>query len=315
VPGKPAADLDLADLTAHIVGAYVSWNALSTADLPRLSVSASVGGLSVAFSLGDPPDLGINQLPEPENYEAGHLWNLLDELRYYTIKFEAAVGILDFCATKVRGVKARDDRDEYWLWSYGRHVPAYDAALTVYHFGCTLLTSIPSALHRCPTIRALADQAALKAVRREFQERMPNYALLRHAVGHHAEMQETPKKKQANAARNRMSGHGEIHLGNLEMDNTLARNHDGHARDACRFHAPNVCGASAIAARHRLTTTGNSQCPSRARRSVTTPPGVMKASGYSSHNNFEEARGESHVLLSYPRTPIRPYHRNNSLLA
>jgi hypothetical protein len=45
--------------------------------------------------------------------------------------------------------------------------------------------------------------------------------LLRHAVGHHAEMQETPKKKQANAARNRMSGHGEIHLGNLEMDNTL----------------------------------------------------------------------------------------------
>ena len=38
---------DLADLTAHIVGAYVSKNALSTADLPRLiaDVHAALSGL------------------------------------------------------------------------------------------------------------------------------------------------------------------------------------------------------------------------------------------------------------------------------
>lgn len=181
----------------------------------------------MASSLDDPPDLGINELPKPESYEAGHLWDLLDDLRTYTIEFEAAVRIFEYCTTALRATNADVDLDEYWLWSHGRHIPARDAALTVYHFGCTILTSIPSALRRCPTISALADHSKLRAVRREFKETMKNYTLLRHAVGHRAEMIETPEKKQANAATNPIGRQREIHLGNLDGQ-SLIFTIDGH---------------------------------------------------------------------------------------
>jgi hypothetical protein len=170
----------------------------------------------VAFSLPDPPELDIRKLPEPEIYEAGHLLRLLDDLRSYTIEFEGAVRILDLCMTTLKTTYADTDLDEYWLWSHGRHIPARDAALTVYHYGCTLMTSIPSALRRCPTISALGDHQALRAVRREFQERMENYTLLRHAVSHRAEMRETIERQQSHAAPNLTGGQREIVWGKLE---------------------------------------------------------------------------------------------------
>jgi len=123
----------------------------------------------MALALEDPPDLGIDQLPEAEQYEAGHLWDLLDDLRSFAIEFEGAVRLLDYCETMLRATNAEENLDEHWLWSHGRHIPARDAALTVYQFGWTLITSIPETLRRCPTISTLADHPALRAVRREFK--------------------------------------------------------------------------------------------------------------------------------------------------
>lgn len=180
----------------------------------------------MALALDDPPELGMNQLPALESYEAGHLWDLLEGLRTYTIEFEAAVRIMEHCVATLRATDSHIDLNEYWLWSHARSVPARDAAMSVYHFGCTILTSIPSALRRCPTISAVADHPQLKSVRRDFKERMANYTLLRHAVSHRAEMVETPTKKQAHAAQVRHGRQKEIVLGNLN-DQTLVFTIDG----------------------------------------------------------------------------------------
>ena len=159
----------------------------------------------------------MRRLPEAEAYEASHLWDLLDELRSFTIDFEAAVRILDFCLASERETIGEDQADEHWLWVHGRMIPARDAAMTIYQFGRTLTNSIPNTLRRCPTITALTDQEALKAVRRDYQERFGNYTLLRHAVSHRAELRETTEKKQSNAAIDRSSGHPEIIWGNFDF--------------------------------------------------------------------------------------------------
>lgn len=66
----------------------------------------------MAARLGDPPGLTlINQLPEPESYEAGHLWDLLDDLRLFTIEFEAAVRILDYSIDMLRSTAAKSKED------------------------------------------------------------------------------------------------------------------------------------------------------------------------------------------------------------
>ena len=179
------------------------------------------GGTSLAVSLEDPPTLSLHQLEETEQYQGGHLWDLLDDLRTYAIEFEASVRLLQQCTEKLREVDADRDLDEYWLWSHARHIPARDAALTVYHFGWTLLTSIPETLRRCPTISLQADHVELRAARGQFEERLGNYSQLRHAVGHRAELRQSTERKQANAALNKASGYREIIWGNLERNSLV----------------------------------------------------------------------------------------------
>lgn len=169
-----------------------------------------------------PPVFDTRSLSEPEEYEAGHLWDLLDELAQFTLDFEAALDLLDVAERMHRDVFAGDPEwgpaTQAGRWPF---VPARDAAVSLYQFGWTLTTSIPDALRRCPTLMAKLDTTALREIRRQFQDAFSTHHLLRHAVGHSAELAQTREHIAKNAATSKQFGGRLFQRGKL-LNRTLS---------------------------------------------------------------------------------------------
>lgn len=164
-----------------------------------------------------PPRRFNTQGFEPEEeHEALHLWDLLDELAQFALDFECAVDLLEQAERMLHRSLEPDAQ-----WAVAVHVqrlpyvPARDAALTLYQFGRTLIHSIPDALRRCPTLSQKVDHAALREVRRRFEESFKTHELLRHAIGHAAEIFQTRKDIERHAAPTRMFGGRAFLRGNL----------------------------------------------------------------------------------------------------
>jgi hypothetical protein len=157
--------------------------------------------------LFDPPFFNVAGMPEQERVSTWHLWDLLDDLNAFSADFEAGVRLLEHCRSLHFTALENDSTDERlkfrWLF-----IPARDAALSLYHFGWVLTTSIPQALGRCPTVRGKLDPDAVKAIRREFQDRFPDYHSLRHAIGHAAELTQSRDSINKNAAKGGSNGSG-----------------------------------------------------------------------------------------------------------
>lgn len=196
----------------------------------RSSISLSVNGWSLS-ELGmiyPPPGFDTRGLPKAEELEALHLWDLLDDLAQFTLDFEAALDLLDVAEQML---KQSLSRNEDWgpaihaqRWPY---VPARDAAVTLYQFGWTLVSSIPDALRRCPAFMAKVDHSKLKAARRQFEDGFKSHHLLRHAVGHAAEIFQTREAIKQHAAVGMHLGGGRFYQrGNL-LYRTLSYTIDG----------------------------------------------------------------------------------------
>jgi hypothetical protein len=175
-----------------------------------------------------PPTFDTRELAKAEELEAWHLWDLLDELAKFTLDFEAALDLLDV-AERMLAESMKHDEDWGPSIHAGRRpsVAARDAAVTLYQFGWTLTVSIPDALRRCPTFMAKIDASKLREVRRKFEEGFRTHHLLRHAVGHAAELFQTREDIERHAAVGRHLGGGRFYQrGNL-LYRTLSYTIDG----------------------------------------------------------------------------------------
>lgn len=173
-----------------------------------------------------PPRLDTRALPKAEELEALHLWDLLDDLAQFSSDFECALDLFDIAERKLMQSLERDDD-----WGQAIHaqrwpfVPARDAAVTLYQFGWTLTVSIPDALRRCPTVTAKVDHDALRSARRNFEDSFKTHHLLRHAVGHSAELSQTRDAMNRHAAKDR-HGFSGFMRGNL-FNRSLTYSIDG----------------------------------------------------------------------------------------
>lgn len=174
----------------------------------------------------EPAGFDTSGLSEAEEYEALHLWDLVDGLGRYAEDFEAAVEMLDIAERLLHQSFDVEDREQGLYAARRVYVPARDAAVTVYQFGWTLKHSIPDALRRCPTLSAKVSHETLKAARREFDDGFKTHQLLRNAVGHAAELSQTREAMERNASRNRAGTGGFFEQGNL-YNRTLTYTIDG----------------------------------------------------------------------------------------
>jgi hypothetical protein len=174
-----------------------------------------------------PPPIDTRGLSEQESYEAAHLWDLLDELAQFSLDFEAALDLLDVAEHKLKeSLKVDLEWGEAIHAQRWPFVPARDAAVTLYQFGWTVSVSIPDALRRCPTLTAKVDHPKLKAARRTFGDNFKTHHLLRHAVGHAAEIFQTHEDVQRHAAVSKRVNSRAFMRGNL-FDRTLVYTIEG----------------------------------------------------------------------------------------
>ena len=95
----------------------------------------------------------------------------------------------------------------YLRW---KQIAARDAAMTIYHIGRAISAIRTKNLPLCPTLGALTDHAALREADRRFERAFPHYELIRHAIGHAAEIMATPAKTAENALSGTYSDPGGI---------------------------------------------------------------------------------------------------------
>src|SRR4051794_3665035 len=116
------------------------------------------------------PQLDLDRLPADEREEALHLQALFHLLDAFMFRFEAALRLHDHC--KALGKQCANEANasgltheitvrlsEQLLW---RIIAGREAAMSVYHFACTL-DAISAAVHRCKTIKATLPRRSFAA--------------------------------------------------------------------------------------------------------------------------------------------------------
>lgn len=145
---------------------------------------------------GDWPDLNTEQLPQDERRAARWIQESLMALSGYASDFGAALRLFDesFNAYAVAAVTGTTNDGLARL-----QIAARDGAVTIFNFARTVEGLKGSLFAECPTLSAHIDHNQLRAARKLLKECFPDFAPIRHAVAHAAELREEGTKHQAEA--------------------------------------------------------------------------------------------------------------------
>jgi hypothetical protein len=161
-----------------------------------------------------------DHIPNEERETTRHLWSLLFFLGWYEQQFRHALALFDVCVHSRPPLAANpNDIPKYPVIESEGHtllawqtIAARDGALSIYHFGRALAAILPW-LGNCPTIRGLVSHDAIRLARKSFVAALPSYDALRHAVGHAADFNATPEKREAHSIKPPWKGSfGEVNL-------------------------------------------------------------------------------------------------------
>jgi hypothetical protein len=152
--------------------------------------------------------IDFDAVPAAERTAAEHVGRSLNALNLYLDEFASALQLFDFVSGLLNRLPFPPPSEEaeqkilarnakrFVGW---RELAARDGATTVYHIGCAIAAVRTKTLPLCPTLNALTDHPALRAAERQFHRAFPNTDMIRHAVGHAAEILATPEKAAENA--------------------------------------------------------------------------------------------------------------------
>lgn len=152
----------------------------------------------------------IQELPEDQRGGALHISSLLREAAYLVSSFREALDLFDHALKRrnaISGVSvalgdqrrtdlrmSRIVRMQRW-----QTIAARDGAMTIWHFFMNL-KAIDKILHlQCPDLLAALPQVRLKLIANLRKTHFKDYADVRHAVGHKAELRGTREIQRKNA--------------------------------------------------------------------------------------------------------------------
>lgn len=123
----------------------------------------------------------------------------LARLDYYAKRFEATLGLFDWCQDQRGTIPPKErrgaDAARFRRW---QSIAGRDGAMTIFHFGKTM-EGINAARRQLPEIFATIDRAQQKRAGRLFNQYFPQYIALRQAVAHAGELAVGIESYQANA--------------------------------------------------------------------------------------------------------------------
>lgn len=148
----------------------------------------------------DVPSFKYRTLPKEEWDGARRLEARLIDLHHYCDTFHAALALFDHAAALHAPVSstralikqgrlkaAQDAREQAALYRKWLMIAARDGAMTIYNFD-RAIESIPSVLHRCPTLEKLVTHDELRAAKDRFIHHFGSAAAIRLFVAHQAEV-------------------------------------------------------------------------------------------------------------------------------
>ena len=157
-----------------------------------------IGGIIVSSDQG---------LISPAEQKAGHhIAQAVVALNSYLEEFHYALKLFDAIdaemaklapASALRSMPQAEQTawgDKMMTYLRWKQIAARDAAMTIYHIGRAISAIRTKNLPLCPTLGALTDHAALREADRRFERAFPHYELIRHAIGHAAEIMATRQK-------------------------------------------------------------------------------------------------------------------------
>jgi hypothetical protein len=160
------------------------------------------------------PGFFVGDLPIEERRAIGNCEAALREATEYINQFRADLSLFDNCTAAL-------DQDhnlptqtinlyEDWVRLAGR-----DGAMTIYHFASSL-SGVNAWANQSPSLRNVMNKSKIKEGFRLLNEYFPDYAKMRHAVAHEADVTKSSKWQKENVASGPYKGPGI----NIEGDST-----------------------------------------------------------------------------------------------
>ena len=142
------------------------------------------------------------RVPGEEREEYNHVLATLSELSRYTLRFWHALQLFDMASTEIQPeIKNRTPfSDRAKTFSGWRFMASRDAAMAVFHFS-KALDAFKQGVSGCATLAKVIDHQKFRDARRKFRADFPNFADVRHAVAHVAELRSTPKSREKHTAK------------------------------------------------------------------------------------------------------------------
>ncbi|MGJ8570627.1 MAG: hypothetical protein ACSHXI_08005 [Hoeflea sp.] len=150
--------------------------------------------------------LGIIPIPlltrscEIEDAQILHLQGILNELGQYLLDVHSAIELFSNSHDQLSNLLTKHDIKGAKTRSAWCRIAGRDAGIQIFHIGWHLTKSIPDALRFHQYLMEKADHTKLKAARKFFYNSFPGYAQFRHAVGHHAEINQSIKSIARNSS-------------------------------------------------------------------------------------------------------------------
>jgi hypothetical protein len=145
----------------------------------------------------DWPTIDVKSLPPDERKAAAHLQGVLFQFSFYYHDFRAAIELYDH--SYIEAARAWLTGSESWAQDW-MSLAARDGAMTIFNFG-EALKSLGTCFKDCPTLRDRVNHDALRSARKLMTEHFPNREVIRHSIGHSAEMAKSLDHRDKNSIR------------------------------------------------------------------------------------------------------------------
>lgn len=139
--------------------------------------------------------LSIHALPEQEKEHARFVQHNLFYLENMIDSLSSSIKLYQWASNNAREQKDRSDASLLFAWSL---IGARAGALYIYGFHKSS-HELNGQLSKCPSLFPLMDRQKFGASMKKFDENFPNFALVRLAAAHPAELYNTPKKVKGHA--------------------------------------------------------------------------------------------------------------------
>ena len=128
------------------------------------------------------PHIITTYFPEAERTDAWYVTMAISSLHVYVRHFQASLLLFDYSPSLDNESRIRAELYADWRW-----IAARSGGLQIYHLGSGMI-AIQKALKKCPAFLSLVDENELAATSAQLEQYFPNYKMIRHVIGHQAEL-------------------------------------------------------------------------------------------------------------------------------